>query len=85
MAGDESKNENENDENDRINFESSPKDFESSPKENQTQEEEEEEYRIPNHPPVPYVPKKGEWIEHQITHMPYKPWCPICVKRRCNE
>ena len=59
------------DENERI---------ENQENENENKEEEDEEYRIQNHPPAPYVPTKQEWIEHQITHVPYKSWCPICVK-----
>ena len=40
--------------------------------ENENKEEEEEEYRSPIHPPIPYTPTKQEWIEHQVTHVPYK-------------
>ena len=50
--------------------------------ENQGQKnaENEEEYIIPNHPPAPNAPSKAEWIKHQVTHEPFKAWCPICVK-----
>ena len=54
--------------------------IENKESENENKEEVDEEYRIQNHPPAPYVPTKQEWIEHQITHVPYKSWCPICVK-----
>ena len=66
MAGDENE-ENKNNEN------------ESQGIENQN-EQEVEEYRNPNHPTAPSAPTKEEWIEHQITHVPFRPWCPICVK-----
>ena len=39
-----------------------------------------DQYINPNHPPAPDVPTREEWLKHQITHMPYKSWCPICVK-----
>ena len=42
--------------------------------------ESEEEYVIPNHPPAPSAPSKEEWIKHQVTHVPFKAWCSICVK-----
>ena len=39
-----------------------------------------EEYLEPKEPTVPPLPTAAEWIEHQLTHMPYKPWCATCVK-----
>ena len=66
MAGDENE-ENKDDKNENQGIE------------NQN-EQEDEEYRNPNHPTAPSAPTKEEWIEHQITHVPYKSWCPICVK-----
>ena len=27
-------------------------------------------------------PSEGEKFEHNITHIPYKPWCSICVSAR---
>ena len=34
----------------------------------------------PPHPPAPDAPSRDEWLKHQITHVPFKAWCPICVK-----
>ena len=52
--------------------------------ENQNKEDpdqpEPEEFLNPKGPTTPPSPTTAEWIQHQITHMPYKPWCPICVK-----
>ena len=42
--------------------------------------DENDEYINPNHPPIPIAPTKEEWIKHHITHMPFKAWCPTCVK-----
>ena len=39
-----------------------------------------EEFVEPKEPTTPPAPTAAEWIEHQITHIPYKPWCPICVQ-----
>ena len=45
------------------------------------QEEAKEDQMIqPEQLPVPQSPTQAEWIEHQVTHIPYKAWCPICVK-----
>ena len=38
-----------------------------------------EEFIEPKEPTAPPAPTTAEWIEHQITHMPYKSWCPICM------
>ena len=35
---------------------------------------------IPDNLLIPPTPSSEEWIKHQITHMPFKPWCDICVK-----
>ena len=40
----------------------------------------EQQFQQPNEMPVPPVPTKEEWTEHQITHVPFKPWCEICVR-----
>ena len=34
-------------------------------------EQKNEEYRNQNHPTAPGAPTKEEWIEHQITHVPF--------------
>ena len=43
-------------------------------------EQSEQQFQQPAEMPVPPVPTKEEWTEHQITHIPFKPWCDICVK-----
>ena len=54
---------------------------ESQPRERADESKEsDEEFLEPKEPPAPPAPTTAEWIEHQITHMPYKAWCPICVK-----
>ena len=40
---------------------------------------------IPDNLPIPPTPTSEEWIKHQITHMPYKAWCPICVKNAAQN
>ena len=42
-------------------------------------EYENEEIKPPE-PPIPQAPSKEEWIQHQITHIPYKSWCPFVSK-----
>ena len=59
MAGDENQ-ENKDDKNENQGIE------------NQN-EQENEEYRNQNHPTAPSAPTKEEWIEHQITHVPFRP------------
>ena len=31
-------------------------------------------------PSVPYTPSKQERMEHDLTHVPYRSWCPHCVR-----
>ena len=47
-----------------------------SQKENQNQPDipESEEYIEPKEPTIPPLPTAAEWIEHQLTHIPFKPW-----------
>ncbi len=49
--------------------------------ENKIDETNDDDYINPNHPPAPDAPTRDEWLKHQITHMPYKAWCPICIKK----
>ena len=31
-----------------------------------------------------YKPSKEEWDEHQRTHIPFRKWCPHCVRGKCK-
>ena len=31
-----------------------------------------------------YKPSKNEWDEHQKTHIPFRKWCPHCVRGKCK-
>ena len=42
-------------------------------------EEETEETRNPKVGRVPQMPTKFEMEEHLPLHIPYRPWCPVCV------
>ena len=33
----------------------------------------------------PEEPTRKEWEEHQLTHVPYRSWCPFCVKGRGRQ
>ena len=33
----------------------------------------------------PKEPTKKEWDEHMLTHVPYRNWCPFCVKGRGRQ
>ena len=35
--------------------------------------------------PVPKEPSAGEKALHELTHMPFKPWCTICQAHRSRE
>ena len=41
---------------------------------------EEEEARAPMAPPIPITPSLKEVLEHRLTHLPYRSWCPHCVR-----
>ena len=43
-------------------------------------EGEEEEARAVNAPPIPCTPSLKEVLEHRLTHLPYRSWCPHCVR-----
>ena len=33
----------------------------------------------------PEVPTPEEYAEHQKTHIPYKPWCRVCVMNKAKN
>ena len=35
--------------------------------------------------PTPYTPSKQERIEHELTHVPYRSWCPHCVRGKATS
>ena len=41
---------------------------------------EESGMRRPTTLSTPYTPSKQERIEHELTHVPYRSWCPHCVR-----
>ena len=44
--------------------------------------EEGEEARTPTGLPAPVCVSKAEREEHELTHTPYRSWCPHCVRCR---
>ena len=32
--------------------------------------------------PAPYQPTQAEIDNHNLTHLPYRTWCPVCVKAK---
>ena len=49
------------------------------------EEEEGEEGRIIKGQKATYVPSKEEWDVHMRSHIPFRRWCPFCVKGRCKS
>ena len=47
--------------------------------------EEEEEGRIIRGPKAIYTPSKEEWDNHMRSHIPFRRWCPFCVKGRSKS
>eukprot|EP00971_Amphidinium_carterae_P041272 810416-Amphidinium_carterae.1 len=45
-------------------------------------EDSNQQANIPKQLRQPPQPTKQEQEQHRITHMPYKSWCPICVKAK---
>ena len=35
--------------------------------------------------PTPVLPSLSERMEHRITHLPYRSWCPECVEAFARE
>ena len=31
-----------------------------------------------------YQPSQQEWDDHQRTHIPFRKWCPFCVRGKCT-
>eukprot|EP00971_Amphidinium_carterae_P144439 2862311-Amphidinium_carterae.9 len=40
---------------------------------------------VPRQLRQPYQPSTIDMAEHRLTHMPYRSWCPICVKVKGNQ
>ena len=47
--------------------------------------DEETEIVIPENGRIPKTPSLAEYNSHQITHYPFKEWCPICVKNAAKN
>ena len=45
----------------------------------------EQEVRAPRLMKSPAAPTRAEREEHEVTHMPYRTWCPHCVRGRGNN
>ena len=48
-------------------------------------EEESEEGRAIAGQKAIYKPTQEEWDEHMRTHIPFRRWCPYCVKGKCKS
>ena len=48
-------------------------------------EDSEPEIVIPESERIPNTPSVDEYIKHQVTHYPFKAWCPICVKNAAQN
>eukprot|EP00969_Alexandrium_andersonii_P317832 14039905-Alexandrium_andersonii.AAC.1 len=49
-----------------------------------THDQEEQEVQRPRMMRKPQEPTRKEWEEHQLTHMPFRDWCPFCVRGKAN-
>ena len=47
--------------------------------------ENENEIVIPESERIPNTPSVEEYMKHQVTHYPFKAWCPICVKNAAQN
>ena len=43
-------------------------------------EDEYEEVERPHVPTCPHAPTRQDILEHNLTHIPFRPWCPHCVR-----
>ena len=46
--------------------------------------ETEEEALRPKGVPTPSPPSRQERLEHELTHLPFRSWCELCVKGKCK-
>ena len=49
------------------------------------EEEEEVTQRIPTVPKAPFMVTKEEREAHEVTHTPFRSWCPYCVRSRARN
>ena len=35
--------------------------------------------------PQPVALSAEEWVRHQLTHIPFKAWCPICIQAKAKN
>ena len=47
-------------------------------------QEDEEEGRAISGQKMLYQPSQQEWDDHQRTHIPFRKWCPFCVRGKCT-
>ena len=41
--------------------------------------------REAEHLKFPPIPSVEEYKKHKLTHVPFKPWCPTCVKAQAQN
>eukprot|EP00969_Alexandrium_andersonii_P000118 5376-Alexandrium_andersonii.AAC.1 len=49
-----------------------------------TDDRQEQEVQKPRMMRRPQEPSRREWEEHQLTHMPFRDWCPFCVRGKAK-
>ena len=47
--------------------------------------DEEEEYECIQYLPAQYQPSRSEFLDHCVTHYPFRAWCPHCLEGRGRE
>ena len=47
--------------------------------------DEEEQAEVPSSLPNVYQPTQSEYLDHCVTHFPYRAWCRHCVEGRGRE
>ena len=47
--------------------------------------DEEEQAEVPSSLPNVYQPTQSEYLDHCVTHYPYRAWCRHCVEGRGRE
>ena len=53
--------------------------------EGEEEEDMEEEGRVIRGPQAIYKPSQEEWDNHMKSHIPFRRWCPLCVKGSCKS
>ena len=69
----------------RLSRDNPPDTVDAVPRTSEVQSELTAEAKLARGANVPYQPTEQERLQHNLTHLPYRDWCPVCITGKGRE